>query len=242
MLYGDFSAGREGDAWQLIPTAWVEAAQARWRERIKPATPLSAIGVDVARGGKDRTILSPRYDNYFASQICYPGTATPDGPAVVQYALLARGTSQAVVNVDVIGVGTSVYDGLKAFIGNAVIPLNGSEASDARDKTGQLGFINQRAEWYWSLREALDPTTGQDLAIPDDRELAADLCSVRFKMAVRGIQIESKDDIIKRIGRSPDKGDSLVYANAIKHMPGAGWMGFFEAQAAQAKKSTEQPK
>ena len=195
--------------------------------------------MDVARGGKDRTILSPRYDNYFASQVCYPGTATPDGPAVVQYALLVRGTSQAKVNIDVIGVGTSVYDGMKAFIGNAAIPLNGSESSDARDKTGQLGFVNSRAEWYWTLREALDPATGQDLAIPDDRELRSDLCSVRYRAAIRGIQIESKDDIIKRIGRSPDKGDSLVYAHAIKHMPGAGWLSYFEGQAADAQKAAE---
>ena len=242
MLYGDFSAGREDDAWQVIPTAWVDLAQARWRERKQPATPLSAVGVDVARGGKDNTVLSPRYDNYFAAQICYAGTATPDGPAVVQYALLARGTSQAKVNIDVIGVGTSVYDGMKAFIGSAAVPLNGAESSEARDKSGQLGFVNQRAEWYWALREALDPDTGQDLALPDDRELRSDLCSARFKVAVRGIQIESKEDIIKRIGRSPDKGDSLVYAHAIKHLPGAGWLAYAESQAAEAQKSIEKTK
>jgi len=79
MLYGDFSAGREDDAWQVIPTEWVELAQKRWQERWPPSTPLSAIGVDVARGGGDKTILSPRYDNYFGPQECYPGSATPDG-------------------------------------------------------------------------------------------------------------------------------------------------------------------
>jgi hypothetical protein len=29
---------------------------------------------------------------------------------------------------------------------------------------------------------------------------------------VRGIAVESKEDIIARIGRSPDKGDSCIYA------------------------------
>ncbi|MFV0245741.1 MAG: hypothetical protein ACK5IB_12070, partial [Qingshengfaniella sp.] len=38
MLYGDFRAGIEDDPWQVIPTAWVEAAQARWRrpDRLEP--------------------------------------------------------------------------------------------------------------------------------------------------------------------------------------------------------------
>ncbi|MGM7379778.1 terminase, partial [Acinetobacter baumannii] len=31
MLYGDFGAGIEDDPWQVIPTEWVEAAQARWK-------------------------------------------------------------------------------------------------------------------------------------------------------------------------------------------------------------------
>src|SRR4051794_37715015 len=63
-------------------------------------------------------------------------------------------------------------------------------------------------------------------AIPDDRELKADLCKPRWKLTVRGIQVESKDDIIKRIGHSPDKGDSLVYASASKFTPGEGWVAF----------------
>jgi len=90
--------------------------------------------------------------------------------------------------------------------------MNASEATSARDKTGQLGFVNRRAEWFWTLREALDPKNGEDLALPPDRELLADLCSARYKVTVRGIQIESKEDIMKRIGRSPDKGDSLCDA------------------------------
>jgi len=29
LLYGDFSVGREDDAWQVIPTAWIKAAMDR---------------------------------------------------------------------------------------------------------------------------------------------------------------------------------------------------------------------
>jgi len=30
VLYGDFSIGRQDEAWQVIPTAWIRAAQDRW--------------------------------------------------------------------------------------------------------------------------------------------------------------------------------------------------------------------
>jgi hypothetical protein len=75
-------------------------------------------------------------------------------------------------------------------------------------------FVNRRAEWWWKLREALDPATGEDLALPPDQGLLADLCAPRWKLSARGVQVESKEDIIKRLGRSPDRGDSAAYALA----------------------------
>lgn len=213
-LHGKFTSSREDDPWQVIPSEWVVAAQARWRERSKPLMNVSAIGADIARGGADQTVLTLRYGNWFAPQLAHPGTTTPDGPAVAALILreLELGTA---VNVDVIGVGTSVYDILKTQ-GIKVFPMNGSERSEKTDRTEQLGFINQRAEWWWKFREALDPESGAELALPPGRELLADLTAPRWSLTTRGIQIEGKKDIIKRIGRSPDLGDSMVYALAIK--------------------------
>jgi hypothetical protein len=117
------------------------------------------------------------------------------------------------IGIDVIGAGASVYDhavGLRL----SARALNGSEGSDATDKSGKLTFVNKRAEWYWSFREALDPANGQDVALPPDTELLADLCAARWKATPRGVQIESKDDIKKRIGRSPDVGEAVLYAFA----------------------------
>lgn len=238
MLYGDFKAGREDDAYQVIPTEWVRLAQTRWQQRSKPSSPMSALGVDVARGGRDQTILSPRYDNWFGEQVTEPGRNTPDGPAVAALVMLHR-KDAAIVKVDVIGVGTSVYDHLVPILREAVIAMNGAEGSDKRDKSGQLGFVNQRAEWWWSLREALDPASGQDLAIPPDGELRADLCAPRWKLTARGIQVEAKEDIIERIGRSPDKGDSLVYAHAAKGGPAL--LDFYRQQAAAAQQPQREP-
>ena len=62
------------------------------------------------------------------------------------------------------------------------------------------------------MREALDPVNGYGLALPPVPRLRADLCTPLWKLTPRGIQIELKEDIIKRLGRSPDHGDAAVLA------------------------------
>lgn len=238
MLYGDFTAGREDDAYQVIPSAWVRAAQKRWRERARPTTPMSALGCDPSRGGEDETVISRRHDNWFDELLCYPGESVPNGPAVATLILQAR-KDRCKVQVDVIGVGCSVYDQLEPILKRGVVGLNGAEGSDQRDASGQLGFINLRAEMYWKMREALDPSSGQDLALPPDPQLLADLCAPRWKLTARGIQVESKEDLAKRLGRSPDRGDAVIYAHAIKHIEGEGLLDYYKQAAEALKKKRE---
>ncbi len=214
MLFGDFKAGQQDHELQVIPTEWIILAQERWKNRRKPETEMSSLGVDVARGGNDRTILSPRYDNWFDLQIVYPGSGTPDGQYVASL-VLQNTTENTNINVDVVGVGASVYDFIKDRMTN-VFALSSAGGTEERDKTEQLTFVNNRALWWWRLREALDPVSNQEICLPDDRELMADLTATRWKLTARGIQMESKDDIKKRLGRSPDKGDSLVYAHVMQ--------------------------
>jgi len=208
LLYGDFSVGVKDDPWQVIPTEWVRLAQARWMERDDPG-PQSALGVDVARGGDDQTVIAPRYGTWFAPLQKYPGISTPDGQRVAGLILAARSGS-ATVNVDVIGVGASVYDQLAEYPG--VRGINFGEGTDATDKSGRLHFANVRAYGYWSFREALDPATGQGLVLPLDNELLADLTAPKWTLRGGRIYVESKQEIIKRLHRSPDCGDAVVLA------------------------------
>ena len=188
---------------------------------------MSCLGVDVARGGKDKTVITPRHGNWFGPAWSFPGKSTPDGPAVAAL-VLEHVQPGAVVQVDIIGVGGSVYDFLKDREGLRVEPINGASASKDKDKSGMIGFYNLRAANWWKLREDLDPSSGQDLALPPDPELRADLCAPTWKLTTRGILVEAKEDIIARIGRSPDKGDSLVYAHAQIVWPGQGLWEFMK--------------
>lgn len=235
MLYGDFKAGAEDARNQVIPTEWVKAAQDRWTEDGHVGNAMTCLGVDVARGGKDKTVITPRHGNWFGRAWAYPGSSTPDGP-VVAGLVLQHHQRPAKINVDVIGVGGSVYDFLKDCDGIEVVAINGAAGSKSKDLSGALGFFNLRAENWWKLREALDPASGEDLAIPPDPELKSDLCAPTWKVTARGIQVEAKDDIIARIGRSPDRGDSLVYAHAQAYLPGQGLLDYIREMAEERRR------
>jgi hypothetical protein len=104
--------------------------------------------------------------------------------------------------VDVIGIGAGVYDKLRENKFNATA-FNASEKSEHQDRSGEYGFINRRSEGWWTLREILDPSFGATLALPPDDILIGDLTAPHWRVVSGGkIQVESKDDIKERIGRS----------------------------------------
>src|SRR5262249_2499519 len=149
MLLGDFTAGREDAAMQVIPSEWVKSAQERWKARPRPSSPMSAMGVDVARGGGDSTVLTPRYGDWIDKQVSASGKATPDGSTAAALVLQHR-RDDAVVLVDVIGWGASAFDVLRERLGSKAVALNGANGSDRRDKTGRLRFVNKPAQRSWA--------------------------------------------------------------------------------------------
>lgn len=211
MLRGDFNAGASDPAWQTIPTEWVKAAQARWVKKDAKGE-MTAIGLDPARGGIDKTSAARRHGQWFDEIVTEPGVVTKDGPTTAAFVvpLIRNG---ACICVDSIGIGSSALDFIQGLNLN-VYAVNGSEASSSMTKAGNLHFRNRRAEMYWLLREALDPTNPDPIALPPDAELLADLCAVRYKVVPMGkgaaIQMRSKDEIREALGRSPDKGDSVA--------------------------------
>ena len=78
----------------------------------------------------------------------------------------------------------------------------------------QLGFTNKRSQAIWQFREALDPNQdgGSPIALPNDPALLADLTAPTFEVGPRGIKVETKEDVVKRLGRSTDRGDAVVMA------------------------------
>lgn len=219
LLNGDFDAANMPDPFQIIPSEWVRMAQKRWMERERPTTPLTAVGVDPSRGGNDKTGIAKRYDNWFDEVVSYPGVVAKDGGTVAELTRQAIESKPAYINVDVNGIGSSVFDHLKVMY-DCVRPFNGAEGSEYRDKSGKLKMRNKRAEMYWRMRDALDPQGVDDLALPPDTELLADLCSARYSVTSAGVLVEEKEKIKERIGRSPDVGEAVMMALST----GGWWM------------------
>lgn len=209
MLYGDFQAGMEDDPWQVVPTAWAEAAMARWKRPDK-LLPMDSLGVDVARGGKDNTILARRHGMWFDEALAYPGTATPDGPTIAGLVVSAI-RDRAPIHIDVIGVGSSPYDFLNEM-GQQVLGVNVAESALGLDKSGRLRFKNQRSELWWRMREALDPANNTGIALPPDQRLLADLCAPTWKLVGQTVAVASREEILEKIGRSPDYASAYCLA------------------------------
>jgi hypothetical protein len=210
VLHGKWAAMLTDDAYQVIPRVWVKAAMERWKDE-QPKGIVPVIGVDVARGGDDKTVRAKRYNYWIAPLLKTAGRNTPDGQSVADLVSLDL-LNGGVANLDVIGVGASAYD-ISRGRGLSVKPCNFANKSEATDKSRTLSFVNMRAELYWKFREWLDPANyavGQEPQLPPDSELLGDLVSARWKMQTNGVQIESKEDIKKRLGRSPDCSDAAV--------------------------------
>jgi hypothetical protein len=214
LLKGLFALGGEDDPWQVIPTSWLQAAFARWTDKPPTNVPMCSIGADVAQGGADQTVLAIRHDGWYAPLVTVPGSQTPGGTDVAGLIISKRRHDAAVV-IDVGGGwGGDAFAHLRANGVENCTGYMGVKPSVRRTRDNQLKFTNARTQAYWQFREALDPDQegGSSIALQADRELMADLCAPRFDVISRGIKVESKEDVLKRLGRSPDKGDAVVMA------------------------------
>jgi hypothetical protein len=215
LLMGGFKTTFKDADFQVIPTAWIEAAQARWKPDGYKAFAMTAMAVDPAGGGHDAEEIATRYGGWFAPLVTEKGESTSD-PAKAFGHIMATRRDNAPVVVDVGGgYGDKIVLRLKD---NSVpyIGFNGAGKALGRALGSNIPFANKRAEGLWRFREALDPDQqgGSAIALPPDPELKADLaapCYDAHALQVRGVYlIESKEDLRKRLGRSTGKGDAVV--------------------------------
>jgi hypothetical protein len=118
---------------------------------------MSALGVDVALGGTDETIICERRGTWFGPIRAYKGIDTTNGPSTVALVFGRPARQLSMIGVDTIGWGQTVYDFLHQSLGGQVVRFIASERSVRRTTDGIHGFANKRAEIFWRLREALDP-------------------------------------------------------------------------------------
>lgn len=228
LLKGDFTAGLTDDAWQVIPSAWVRAAQLRWIERQgKPPEeiPMCALAVDPTGGGKDDMVISPRFDSFFAELIKVPAKEIPQNRLGTHAAGLV--IKERRDNADVIvdfggGYGGPIANHLSENNNIEVIAYKGAGATTKRTADRKYGFTNIRSAAYWKMRQDLDPDQpgGSKVCLPPDKRLMAGLCAPRYTITRDAVQVEPKSKneggvkgVVERLGWSPNEADAVVMAN-----------------------------
>ena len=215
----------KGEADSLISLEVVEQA-AETVVDISSAFTLD-VGVDVARFGDDKTIIAPRIGNRVLplQQYSKKDTMETTGNVIKTVEHLRRVHTQInkiVIKIDDDGLGGGVTDRLREVnrqkgLGYIIIPIkNGSKAKDSDH------YYNKAAEMWDTLRELLEENLSKFLQgepghieLPNDDILIKQLSSRKYKIDSKGrIELESKDEMKRRIGESPDRADAVIYSFA----------------------------
>ena len=199
----------------LIPMTWVEAAMERWEDIDDNESTIREMGVDVAEFGGDESIIAKRFGRKCTELIPVVG----DEMKLISYIRLHyHRHSMDCVKVDGIGVGHPVISRAKEIGLNALCVK--SSWSPCEEDEMEESFANLRAQLYWNLRCLLDPNRAINpfpIGLPRDEMLLQELSEIKWKPDGKGrIQIEDKDAIRKRMGRSPDRADAVVILFAPK--------------------------
>ncbi len=191
----DFSAA--GDD-QLLSLTDIETAAKREHPAGSNDYAPRILGVDPARFGDDRSVIYPRQGLIALAPMVYRGV---DNMTLAGH--IARKIDQWTPDAVFIdsGAGAGVIDRLRQ-LGYDVTEINfGGKPNDTR-------FVNKRAEMWFDMAEWIKAGG----AIPNDLSLKLELATPTYKYdAANRIQLESKDDIKKRLpdAGSPDLADAL---------------------------------
>ena len=174
------------------------------------------MGVDVARFGSAQSVIAFKRgrDARTLDWIKMRGVDTMTLAAEVTrlYDLLHPDA----LFVDGGGVGGGVVDRLRMLKVPVVeVQFGGKTTYTAQKDEGAVVYANKRAEMWGAMRDWL-----VGAAIPDDRELEADLTGVEYGYCIKdgrdAIILEKKEDMAKRGLASPDVADALALCFAFE--------------------------
>lgn len=182
------------------------------------------LGVDVAREGDDSSVIFPRQGlASFKPQVLRNVRSIDGAGAVMQKENEWQADAVFVDNTG--GFGGGWIDQMQN-LGRSPIGIHfASKASDAR-------YANKRAEMWFKMAEWIKGGG----ALPKIPALIAELTTPTYSFKGDQFLIEPKEDIKKRLGRSPDLADALAltFAYPVSPKPRGPLAGLIEAQSSRA--------
>ncbi len=207
----------ESNANTVIPKQIL--ARAREARPVDPDTLTPVVlGVDVGAGG-DRSVIRTRRGFRLTSEVW---RSRHDDPLKLQEEILEaqRITQASEVHIDANGVGWAVAGHIQRALNKRalqtgklvkVYPIHTGGGS-----TDPKRFKNLRAESWWLFRELCQDQSIDLQMLDDDDPLLEELVEPRWSQdAFKRIVIEKKDEVRKRLERSPDDADAAILAFTI---------------------------
>lgn len=180
------------------------------------------VGVDVARFGDDKTVITPRISTKVFEFRKYVKKSTMETAGNVlmcckEYMKKFPQLKNCIVKVDDSGVGGGVTDRLKEVIKVERLPIKVIPVNNGESATDDY-YFNLGGQLWGQVKELLEVNFSNnmqgkavEIELPNDSEMIKQLSVRKYHMTSKGkIQLESKDDMKKRGLGSPDVADSLA--------------------------------
>lgn len=180
------------------------------------------VGVDVARFGDDKTVITPRISTKVFEFRKYVKKSTMETAGYVlmcckEYMKLFPQLKNCIVKVDDSGVGGGVTDRLKEVVKAERLPIKVIPVNNGESATDEY-YFNLGGQLWGHIKELLEVNFSNnmqgkevEIELPNDAEMIKQLSVRKYHMTSKGkIQLESKDDMKKRGLGSPDVADSLA--------------------------------
>lgn len=198
----------------FVPAELVNAAAGRGPADVRAHGGLR-VGVDVARFGDDKTVISFRRGRVLMKQVALEKLDVAQVAGRVRAEISAYAEKPEQIAVDTIGIGAGVADILRGWYPDEYDRITGRKNQIVVDVNSALRMgngedYNLRAFMWREMREWLKAAS-----IPNDQELRVDLTALRYGFRGSELLLESKDDAKRRGVKSPDRGDSLALTFAI---------------------------
>lgn len=191
------------DSQVLAGITWVEQAFDRWDE-VKAWSPSKKLGVDLAAEGKDWTTVADCRAEGVKAVWRQPKTKTDETTGRLIQLMEDDVVS---MRVDAGGLGLGIFDPLKRRFQERMVGMLGARKSRFPEK-----YLNQRCEWLWNLRERLDPSRPDAIALPRSERLMNQITGQRWSVNEKGVTVFApKEDVAK----SPDEMDAIAYGLAV---------------------------
>lgn len=191
------------DVDSLIPIAWIERAEGREVEHPFKSEKRFVVW-DVADGGDDLHCIKAFENTTEIDSVELRGKKVEAAEPYVWRLLNKIGGNAIIVDADGIGrVAVGLLEQSKRE-GVRIIPFEGS----SREVNEPDIFFNRRHEAHWIMRGMFERDMISISRIPEQRE---ELAAIKLVDHNKGfIAIEKKKDLKERLGRSPDRADTLM--------------------------------